>query len=178
MRSMSTWRGPPVGAPSRAGATAAPLEVTAKFWTGGGSTGTCGSGSRMSAPSPLPKAFSVIEDDLLSKICVSLGPAAVNVVKNDGLAETGRLRKANIARNYRLKDLSAEETAQISGNLARKRGPLVIHRQKNAFDLEFRVECASNPHQRIKKLGNAFESQILTLDRYEHRAGGNERIQG
>src|SRR5580693_1581483 len=135
MRSMSIWSGAPVGAPSRAGATAAPLEFTAKFWTGGGSTGACGSGSRMSAPSPLPKAFLVIEDDLLSKICVSLGPSAVNVVKNNGLAETGRLRKANIARNYRLKDLSAKKTAQIRGNLARKRSSLVVHRQKNAFNL-------------------------------------------
>src|SRR5579862_8005693 len=128
MRSMSIWSGAPVGAPSRAGAAAAPLELTAKFWTGGGSTGTCGSGSRMSAPSPLPKAFLVIEDDLLSKICVSLGPAAVNVVKNDGFAETGRLRQADIARNYRLENLSAEETAQIRCNLAGQRGPLVIHR--------------------------------------------------
>src|SRR5580704_168336 len=118
MRSMSIWRGPPVGAPSRAGATAAPPEATPKFWTGGGSTGTCGSGSRMSAPSPLPKAFLVIEDDLLSKICVSLGPSAVNVVKNNGLAETGRLREANIARNYGLKDLSAEEAAQVGRDLA------------------------------------------------------------
>src|SRR6202012_1604982 len=117
MRSMSTWRGPPVGAPSRAGATAAPLEVTAKFWTGGGSSGTCGSGSRMSAPSPLPKAFLVIEDDLLSKVCVSLGPSAVNVVKNDRFAETRRLCKAHIARNDRLKDLGTKKAAQIRRNL-------------------------------------------------------------
>src|ERR1700749_5256872 len=102
MRSMSTWRGPPVGAPSLAGATAAPPEVTAKFWTGGGSTGICGSGSRMSAPSPLPSAFLVIEDDLLSKICVALGPFAMNIVKNDGLAETRRLCETNIARNQGL----------------------------------------------------------------------------
>src|SRR5580704_2556170 len=128
MRSMSIWSGAPVGAPSRAGATAAPLEFTAKFWTGGGSTGTCGSGSRMSAPSPLPKAFLVIEDDLLSKICVSLGPSAVNVVKNDGLTETGGLRQANITRNYRLEDLSAKKTAQIRSNLPRECGSLVIHR--------------------------------------------------
>src|SRR5580693_5123571 len=128
MRSMSIWSGAPVGAPSRAGATAAPPEVTPKFWAGGGSIGTCGSGSRMSAPSPLPKAFLVIEDDLLSKICVALGPATVNVVKNDGLAETGRLRQANIARNYRLENLSAEETAQIGCDLTREGCSLVVHR--------------------------------------------------
>src|ERR1700722_12662845 len=171
MRSMSIWRGPPVGAPSRAGATAAPLELTAKFWTGGCSTGTCGSGSRMSAPSPLPKAFLVIEDDLLSKICVSLGPSAVNVVKDDGLAETGRLRQPNIARNYRLEDLSTEETAEISSNLARKRGSLVIHRQKNAFDLEFRIQRAPDAHKRVEKLRNAFESQVFALNRDQHGTG-------
>src|ERR1700734_3069933 len=176
MRSMSIWRGPPVGAPSRAGATAAPLELTAKFWTGGGSSGTCGSGSRMSAPSPLPKAFLVIEDDLLSKICVSLGPAAVNVVKNDGFAETGRFREANIARNYGLEHLSAEETPQIGGNLPRKCGALVVHRQKNAFDLELRVECPPDAHQGVEKLRNALESQIFALDRDQDGAGGNERI--
>src|SRR5579862_8060391 len=158
MRSMSIWSGAPVGAPSRAGAAAAPPEVTPKFWTGGSSTGTCGSGSRMSAPSPLPKAFLVIEDDLLSKICVSLGPAAVNVVKDDGLAETGCLRQANIARNYGLENLSAEETAQIGCDLTRERGPLVIHRQKNAFDLKLRIECAPDAHQCVEKLRNAFES--------------------
>src|ERR1700744_2125406 len=113
MRSMSTWRGPPVGAPSRAGATAAPPVVTAKFWTGGGSTGTCGSGSRMSAPSPLPSAFLVIEDDLLSKIGVAFGPFAMNIVKNDRLAETRRLCEADISRNNRLEDLRAEKAAQI-----------------------------------------------------------------
>src|SRR5579872_930750 len=128
MRSMSIWSGAPVGAPSRAGAAAAPLEFTAKFWTGGGSTGTCGSGSRMSAPSPLPKAFLVIEDDLLSKICVSLGPAAMDVVKNDGFAETRRLREANIARNDGLEDLSAEKAAQIGRNLSGGCGSFVVHR--------------------------------------------------
>src|SRR5258707_2759271 len=106
---MSIWSGAPVGAPSRAGAAAAPLEVTAKFWTGGGSTGTCGSGSRMSAPSPLPSAFLVIKDDLLSKIGVALGPFAVNVVKDDGFAETGRLGKAHISRYQCLEDLCAEK---------------------------------------------------------------------
>src|ERR1700733_3196059 len=164
MRSMSIWSGPPVGAPSRAGATAAPLDVTAEFWTGGGSTGTCGSGSRMSAPSPLPSAFLVIEDDLLSKICVALSPFAMNVVKNDGLAEARRLREAHISRYQSLEDLGAEKTAQIGGDLARERGSLVIHRQKNAFDLEFRIQRATDAHQRVEQLGDAFQSQILALN--------------
>src|ERR1700722_1902519 len=157
MRSMSIWSGPPVGAPSRAGATAAPPEVTAKFWTGGGSTGTCGSGSRMSAPSPLPSAFLVIEDDLLSKICVSLGPFAMNVVKDDGLAETRGLSQPNILRNQRLEDLRAEKAAQVGGDLTRERSSLVVHREKDAFDLELWIERPANTHERIEQLRDAFQ---------------------
>ena len=72
----------------------------------------------MSAPSPLPSAFLVIKDDLLSKVGVTLGPFAVNVVKNDRFAETRRLGKAHISRNESLEDLRAA--------VARAKGKVVL----------------------------------------------------
>src|SRR6267378_2582407 len=103
---------------------------------GADSGGTFGSGSRMSAPSPRPSAFLGIGDNLLGELRVAFRPFAVNVVKNDWFPETGRFCQANIARNDALKDLRTKKTAQIRGNLPRKRGPLVIHGEQDTLDLK------------------------------------------
>src|ERR1700756_650096 len=86
-RSMSIWRELPVGvgAPSLAGATAAPFGVTGWEGAAGEATGTCGSGSRISAPSPLPKAFLVIKDYLLGKLCIALSALAMDIIENNWL---------------------------------------------------------------------------------------------
>src|SRR5271154_5912951 len=111
MRSMSIWSGPPVGAPSRAGATAAPLEVVGYDATSGaGATGICGSGSRMSAPSPLPKAFLVIYDYLLSELCIALSAPAMDIIENNRLTETGCLGQPNVPWDYCLEYLGPEKT--------------------------------------------------------------------
>src|SRR5260370_32836739 len=103
---------------------------------GGDSGEIFGSGSRMSAPRPRPSAFLGIGNHLLGELRVALGPLTVNVIKNDGFPETWCFRKTHIPRNYALKDLCTEETAQIRGNLAGKRRPLIIHRKQDAFDFE------------------------------------------
>src|SRR5580704_16580381 len=86
---------------SLAGAAAAALPVlVACGWTAGaGGAGTCGSGSRISAPSPLPSAFRVIGNNLLGDLRIALRPFAMNIVENDGFSETGRLGKPHVARN-------------------------------------------------------------------------------
>src|SRR5271163_819831 len=145
---------------------------------GVGWTGTCGSGSRISAPSPLPSAFRVIGNNLLGELGVTLRPFAVNIVENDWLAEAWRLGKPYIARNHALKHLRTEETAQISGYLPRQRRSLVVHCEQNALDLKARIQCAPDPHQGIQQLGYSLESQILALNGYQHSASRDERIQG
>src|ERR1700720_174729 len=120
MRSISTCCGP-ADMGSLAGAVTAPTAV--------GPVGgvTCGSGSRMSAPSPRPSAFLGIGDYLLSQLSVALGSFAVYVIENNRLTETRRLRQANVTRNGALKNLCAEKTAQIGGDLPRQGRSLVVH---------------------------------------------------
>src|SRR5213082_776383 len=78
---------------------AAALPAAAGCGCGGAGVGSiAGSGflpssSRMSAPSPRPSAFLAIMDHLLGQMRVALGPFAVHVVKNNGLAEARRFRK-------------------------------------------------------------------------------------
>src|SRR5579863_10427401 len=146
---MSTSCGPWLEG-SRAGAAAAPPAVATGVGGAMSTAGVAGSGSRMSAPSPRPKAFLGIGNYLLGELRVALGPLAVYVIENNRLTETWRLGKAHVARNDTLKDLSAEETTQIGGYLARKRGALVVHREQNTFNFEAGIEGAANPHQRVE----------------------------
>src|SRR6266852_8770240 len=107
----------PVGAPSRADTSAAPPGVVGKDEPGPEAAGTCGSGSRMSAPSPRPSAFLVIYNYLLGELCVTLCPFAVNIIENNGFTETGCLRQTHVAGDYALKYLRTEKTTQIRGYL-------------------------------------------------------------
>jgi hypothetical protein len=58
------------------------------------------------------------------------------VVKHNWLAVTWGFRQANVSWNDGRENLSAEETAQVGGNLARERGALVVHGKQDAFDAE------------------------------------------
>ena len=77
-----------------------------------------------------------------------------------------------------LEDLMSEEAAQISRYLFGERRSVVIHCKKHAFDLEPRVDRPSDPHMRVEELGDAFNRQILTLNRDQYRVGGSQGIQG
>ena len=83
------------------------------------SAGADGSGSRMSAPSPRPKAFLGIGNYLLGELRVAFRPFTVYVIENNRLTKTWRFGKPHIARYYALKDLRAEKAAQIGRNLSR-----------------------------------------------------------
>src|SRR6516164_1334929 len=125
---MSSCRGPAGGTGPRAGAAAAPPEVVIGVGVGGsGTAGACGSGSRMSAPSPRPNAFLGIGDYLLGKLRIPLSALTVYIIENNRLTETRCFCEANIPSNNALKDLGAEETPQIGGDLPGKGCALVIH---------------------------------------------------
>src|SRR5215471_5419757 len=106
---------------SRAGiATAPPPTETEDFcWASGCRSAGPGSGSRMSAPSPRPKAFLGIGNYLLGELRVAFRPFTMYIIENNRFTKTWRLRQAHIARDYGLKDLRAEEAAQVGGYLAR-----------------------------------------------------------
>src|SRR5215472_5999342 len=158
MRSMSISCGPPCRG-WRAGIAAAALPAAVGCGCGGAGarSGFLPSSSRMSAPSPRPSAFLAIMDHLFGQMRVALCPFAVCVVKNDRLAEAWRFGQANIAWNDALENLRPEERTQVIGNLARKRGAVVVHRQQNAFDLQVRIQRAADAHQRIEQFGDAFQ---------------------
>jgi hypothetical protein len=84
---------------------------------------------------------------------------------------TGGLGKPHIPRDHRLKYLISKKTAQIGCDLLGKGRPVVVHRQKDPFDLQRRVNGAPEAHQRVEKLGNSFDRQVLTLDRNQDRVG-------
>src|SRR5437763_11443932 len=118
MRSMSNSCGPVLAA-CGAGAAAAPPAVATGPEIRDSVGGTTGSGSRMSAPSPRPKAFLGIGNYLLSELRIPLSPLTMYVIENDRLTKAWRFGQTDIARNYALKNLCTEKTAQIGGNLAR-----------------------------------------------------------
>src|SRR5260370_15540229 len=157
---------------SRAGAAAAAAMAGC-----GATAGTCGSGSRMSAPSPRPSAFLGIGDYLLSQLCVAFGSFTVYIIENDRFTETWSFREANVARNDALKNLRTEKTAQIGGDLARQGRPLIVHREQNSLDLETWIQSPANTHKCIEELRNTFQRQVFALYRHQHRIRSNQGIQ-
>src|ERR1700751_946245 len=100
----------PLDMGSNAGAAAAPPPAdvgtpTELEWAAlpSGGVGTCGSGSRMSAPSPRPNAFLGICNYLLSKLRIPLRTFAVYIIENDRLTKARRFRQPHISRNQALK---------------------------------------------------------------------------
>src|SRR3990172_6542548 len=106
----------------RAGAAAVAAAAAGTELTCGG-----GSGSRISALSPLPSAFLGIGDDLLGKLDVGFSASTMNVVEDDWLPVAWRLGQTDIARNHSFKHLGAEEAAEIRSYLAGESGALVVH---------------------------------------------------
>src|SRR5260370_8130005 len=117
----------------RAGAAAAPLAVVGSAWIGAGSA-FFPSSSRMSAPSPRPRAFLGIGNHLPGELCVTLGPLAMNIVENDGLSKAGRLGEANVARDQALEDLRSEQATEVRGDLPRKSPSFTFPRPSNPFN--------------------------------------------
>src|SRR5271165_5660061 len=125
MRSISISCGPGSGcagiaAPrvkAGAGAAAEPLAVTTAAVGGVAGVAGCGSGSRMSAPSPRPNAFLGIGYNLLGELRVSLSALTMYIIENNRLTETRRFGETHIPRDNALKHLGAEETAQDRSDL-------------------------------------------------------------
>src|SRR5260370_36909217 len=93
------------------------------------------------AERPLPNALRCLSgalfmgQDLLCQLNVALGAARAQVVRKNGLAETGGLCEANAARNYGAKDALLKKISQILLHLAGKVHPLIVHREQYAFNL-------------------------------------------
>src|ERR1700690_1157361 len=134
-----------------------------------GAAGTCGSGSRMSAPSPRPNAFLGIRNYLLGELGVPFCAPAMYIIENNRLTKTWRFRQANIPWDYALENLGPKKTAQIRRHLPGEGRPLIVHCQQDAFDLQLWIQRPPNPHQRIQQLGHSLQRQVFALDGDQHR---------
>src|SRR5271169_2089994 len=154
---MSSCNGPAICMAGAAALAAPPVacetEVGVPSVVPGCCPGICGSGSRMSAPSPRPSAFLDIVDYLLGKLRIPLSSLAMDVVENNRFTKTWCLREPYIPRNHALKHLIPKETAKIGRHLLRQGRSLVIHGQQYSFDFQLRVQRPANTHQRIEQLG-------------------------
>src|SRR5277367_3809341 len=107
---MSTWCGPGCSGSLAGAAAAPPVVLTAGDCGVGVGSVACGSGSRMSAPSPRPSAFLSISDYLLGQLRVPLSSPAMDIIENNRLTKTWRFRKTHIPRDHALKYLGTKKT--------------------------------------------------------------------
>ncbi len=83
-----------------------------------------------------------------------------------------------VTRDEGLKHLVPEEPLQVIPNLVGEICPLIVHGQKYPFDRQSRIVGATDSHERVEELGNAFQSKILALDGDENGVGSDERVEG
>src|SRR3989338_1074024 len=176
MRSSGTSRIPPTAAATAGG------DATGAATGGTGASTAAGSAaagkSRSSALSPLPSALRVMGDDLLGEFEITLAAARLRVVEQDGLAVARGFGQAHVPGDDAREHLGAEEVAQVSQDLARKVGALVVHGEEDPFDGELRVERAPDAHQGVEQLAHTLQGQILALDGHQDRIGRAQGIEG
>ena len=141
------------------------------------------SARRGARSSPLPstlRGFSVLfmVENLFCELDVAFRAFGAGIVGENRLAETGRLGQANASRNYGFEDLISEELLQIGCDLPGQVGPVVEHRQENAFDFEGVTEAVPDPVDRVHELRDTFEGEKLALNRHHDRIGGDQSIEG
>ena len=72
---------------------------------------------------------------------------------------------------------SLKNCADVGRDLLAQVRPLVEHRQQHALDVERRVERRANAAHRADEIGEAFEREVLAVERNQHRVGGDERVE-
>lgn len=86
-------------------------------------------------------------------------------------------RQANVPGYHGLKNLRSKKAPQVSSNLTRKCGPLVIHGEQDAFDCQRWIQATSDAHQCIEQFRYAFQCEIFALNRNQNSIAGDECIQ-
>src|SRR5581483_1411180 len=138
----------------------------------------------MSAERPLPSTLRCLSgvfmrrQDLLCKLNITFGATRTDIVRENRLPETRSLCKANAAWNNRLKHLVLEELPQILRDLFCQVHALVVHGQKDAFDLQRMVERRTDAVDGIEELRNSFQREKLALDGDEDGIGRDQSVEG
>src|SRR6266404_2146835 len=115
----------------------------------------------ISALRPRPSGRLVICQNLLCKLQICFGAARFGVVEKYRLTVTWCFCKANVSGNGRVEDEAAIKTSEVCRNCGSQIGAFVIHRQQEAFDLQLRVDDATQTSECIEELGNSFQSVIF-----------------
>src|SRR5262245_59792378 len=136
-----------------------------------------GSGIRELRPRPSAFRFPFMVDDFPREVEIALGTFTANVVEHDRLAEARRFSEPDVAGNDGLENLISEMGTDFLNHLAGQIGAIVIHRQKDSFDVQPGVQGRADPLERPHQLRDPLEGHVLTLDRDDDCMSGHQRVQ-
>ena len=119
----------------------------------------------------------VVAQHLAGERHVVARAARDGVVQQDGLAEAGRLGDAHVARDHGVEHAVAEVAPHLGGDLLGEPQPAVVHGEQHALDLQVRVEVLPHDLDRVEQLPQAFEREVLGLDRDQHGVRRRERVE-
>ena len=88
-----------------------------------------------------------------------------------------RFAEADVARNHGAEDFLLEELPHVVGDLLAEVRAFVDHREEHAIDVERGVERGADAAHRADEIGEAFEREVLAVQRNQHGVGGDERVQ-
>src|SRR3989454_7056486 len=119
---------------------------------------------RASRPLPSPLSFTGVPrsccrrnavpgEDLARQGDIRLRAFAFAVELHGGRAEARRLGEPYVARNHGFVHLLAEVLLQLRRHLLRERIARGVHRSKQPFDIELRVQVLAHPFYRVYQNG-------------------------
>jgi len=72
------------------------------------------------------------------------------VVEDHGHTVTWGFCEPDVSWDYALENLGSEEATEVRGDLLGERGPVVVHRQEDAFDFKRWVHRAAQAHEGVE----------------------------
>src|SRR5579864_7218929 len=131
--------------------------------------------SSASGPSRMLARRRAIEH-LLREVAVHARSLSTRVVSQHRHSLHGRLRIANRFADLRVQDEVTEVLLQDVHRLAGMQEALVEHRRQDALDLDGRVEVLADHRERVLKLDEPPEREVLALHGHDHAGGRDERV--
>ena len=91
---------------------------------------------------------------------------------------TGRFGDADVARDSGVESEILEVFFDFGENLSGEGSALVVHRGKDAEELEIGIHCLADEFHRLKELGDALKGVKFGLDREQKIIRGNHTVDG
>src|SRR5207249_11712668 len=109
------------------------------------------------------KPWHAFRQDFLCQLNVGFGSTRLRVVQKHRLAVAWGFRQTHIPRDRRGKKLLTEKSLELRRHLLGQIRAVIKHGQKNALDLQRRVERCANALDCVEQFGNAFEREVFGL---------------